>query len=227
MSRLYDAIRKKGFVIIVSPPKNCPELIATAFECGADACKVHLNVEHKASGVTFGSWEKEEAAIKKCLRPNDNPGPVGIMPGADVTPSRETMEAICEAGVDFFDIYDHHCPAWMLALPMCAMMAVGPDYCLNRVRALSRLGMDILEASIVPTEDYGKALTVQDLERYWLLNQATDRPVVVPSQKKLTPEDLPLIRETGVRGVMLGTISLGDTIESFKEELPAFIAKAQ
>ena len=146
------------------------------------------------------------------------------MPGAENYPSEEEMQEICEAGLDFFDMYDHHCPAWMLALPLCAMVAIGPDYDLHRVRALSRLGMDILEASIIAPKDYGKPLTVQDLERYCLLTQATDRPVIVPSQKSLQARDLPLIRETGVKGVMLGTISLGNTVESFKERLPQYIS---
>jgi len=224
MSRLFDSIRTRGFVVVVSPPRNEAAMVAAAFAAGADACKVHLNVTHRASGTRFGSYDEERASIEACIRANDDPGPVGVMPGADVTASRAEMERLFDAGIDFFDVYDHHCPAWMLALPMCAMVAVGPDHTSDQVRALARLGMDVLEASIVQPDDYGKPLTVRDLERYWLLCQATDHPVVVPSQKRLTPEDLPLLRETGVRGVILGTISLGDSAETIAERLPAFIS---
>jgi len=179
-----------------------------------------VNVHHKASGNRFGSWEEEKSIIREILEISS--GPVGIMPGAGPTATREELEEAARLGIDFFDIYDFDCPAWMLGLPLARMIAVGADYALDRVTALEEVGLDILEASIVPTENYGKSLSVQDLERYRLIAKATSRPVIVPSQKRIEPGDLPLLRKVGVAGVMLGTISLGDSEECFRERLPAY-----
>lgn len=222
MAALTKRIDEQGFVLMVSPPRNDPEMVRAAFENGADAVKVHLNVEHRASGTTFGSWADERAGIGEILEVAT--GPVGVMPGAEVVPTPAEMVEIVSAGITFMDVYQHHMPAWMLQIPLTRMIAVGHDHDLAHVRALGPLGMDVLEASIIHPDGYGQALTVADLAAYRALVEATDKPVVVPSQRALVPEDVPALRAAGVRGLLLGTLALGDEPEQMGARLAAFAA---
>lgn len=221
MSKLVSLFEEKEFVLLVSPPRNDPELAQAAFYAGADAIKVHVNVHHRASGNHFGTWAEEEPVIRTIVA--RAPGPVGIMPGAGPVATPAEMKAAAEAGIDFFDIYDAHMPAWMLAVPMARMVAVGHEWLREGVEALADLGMDVLEASVIHPDCYGQPLTVRDLEDYRVLVRSTPKPVIVPSQKALVPSDLVMLRRAGVRGVLLGTISIGDTAASFSERLPAFV----
>ncbi|HAR62182.1 MAG: hypothetical protein DKM50_03385 [Candidatus Margulisiibacteriota bacterium] len=222
MGRLTEVLKQKGFVIVVSLPRNDKDLAKAAFECGADAIKVHINVEHKASGTRFGSWSEEKETILDIIASVDCP--VGLMPGATITPTYYELQEASDCGVDFIDIYDYDMPLWMLSLQKIGkMIAVGSNYTLNDVRSLEEIGADFIEASIVPSTSYRQPLTVKDLEIYYTMTQSTSKPILVPSQKKLEPADVPLFKEIGIKGLILGTISLGDSPQSFRERLPLFI----
>jgi hypothetical protein len=213
-------VREKGFALMVSLPRNRVELAEVAFACGADCVKVHLNVEHRASGNRFGSWAEEKAAIVDILGVAS--GLVGVMPGAETVATMAELEEMAGLGIDFFDAYDQHTPAWMTEAPLAWMAAVGTDWTLERVDSLGRLGIDFLEASIVDPLHYGRPLSARDLADYDSICGICDKPVVVPSQKRILPEDVPHLRRVGVGVLMLGTISLGETAASFEEALPAF-----
>ena len=223
MTKISALFSQKDFLVIVSLPQNDFELALVAFSCAPDAIKVHLNVEHKASGTRFGGWAEEKNTIDQILRAATCP--VGLMPGAETMITASELEAAQSAGIDFIDIYDFHMPPWMLNFPITKMIAVGSGYCFRDVKLLETLGADMIEASIVPSADYRQPLTVKDLEAYRLIVESTALPVVVPSQKKIEPSDIALLKQVGVKGVILGTISLGDTPESFQQQLPQFVQK--
>ncbi|MDE2039914.1 MAG: hypothetical protein KGO96_09330 [Elusimicrobia bacterium] len=225
MKTFKQLLSRKSFVVVASLPANDPALAAAAFKAGADAVKLHLNVEHRASGRRFGAWRQEKSAILKILR--DRRGPVGLMPGAAVTASPEELKEALAAGVSFLDAYDYDWPAWMLSLPACLMIAAPHGFCLGRVAEYAALGMGCLEASIIAPEDYGKPLSARDLSQYRQLVRAARRPVLVPSQKALRPSDLALLRRAGARGVLLGAVCLGTGVASWKRGLPAFVAAAR
>ena len=221
MRTLDTIFENKPFVVIVSLPRNDVELACAAFDHGIDAIKVHTNVHHRASGTYFGTWTEERPIIEKILA--FSKGPVGILPGGETTMTPAEMNQAISCGIDFFDIYDFHMPSWMFDLPIGKMVAVGQGYTLDDVRALDHLGMDYLEASIIPGNAYRQTLVAKDLESYSLLSAATSKPVLVPSQKALRPEDLCMLSRIGIRGVVLGTIAIGDTPQEFLNRLPAFI----
>ncbi len=221
MRALDNILDNKPFIILVSLPRNDVGLACAAFDQGVHGIKVHTNVLHRASGNRFGSWDEERPVIEKIL--SFAKGPVGILPGGETTMTPREMEEAASIGIDFFDIYDFHMPCWMLDLPMGRMVAAGSQYSLRDIRALDHLGMDYLEASIVSGDCYRQPLVVKDLEAYSMVCAATNRPVLVPSQKALQPSDLPMLSRIGVRGVILGTIAIGDTMQDFSRRLPAFM----
>jgi len=225
MSKIKQLLDKKKFLVVVSLPKNDPALARAAFDAGAHAVKVHTNVTHKASGTFFGSWKEERAVISRIIK--NAKGPVGIMPGSAIVPSLDEMKEASDLGIDFLDIYDFDMPAWMLKLNMGKMVAAGHEFTIKRVQALEKLGMDFLEASVVPSELYRTTLKVKDLENYSLLASAVKKPVLVPTQKKIEPSEITLLKKTGVKGLVLGTIAIGATPESFAERIPLFLDAAK
>ena len=60
---------------------------------------------------------------------------------------------------------------------------------------------------------------------YWkyrrLVLQA-EIPVSVPSQRKLVPEDVRVLRDTGVKAIMLGAVVTGNTEEQLRRAVNGF-----
>lgn len=226
MNPFRELLATRPFAVLVSPPRHDPSYVTAAVEGGAHALKVHCNVEHRASGNRFGSWEEELPAIREMVAAAAG-RPVGLMPGAETTVTPDELDAAVALGLSFFDVYDRHCPSWMLDHPIASMVALGTDFTAERAAALQGLGVDALEASIVEPAAYGSPLLVRDLTDYALLAAATDIPVIVPSQKMLVPGDVARLRHVGVRGVMLGTIVLGADPALVAERLRPFVDAAE
>ncbi len=74
------------------------------------------------------------------------------------------------------------------------MMAAFHGYDLAEFAGMEALGMTLCEASILGHDDYGKALTAGDLAKYSALVKALEVPVIVPSQKKIEPNDMTALR---------------------------------
>ena len=222
MGKLLNLMKKKKFVVVVSLPKNDLDLATTSASCGCDAIKIHTQVVHKASNTHFGSWKEEKSIISKIIK--SVKCPVGMVPGAPETLNPDEIEDAAKAGIDFIDSYDFDMPAWMLkSKRVSKMVAVGEHFQISDIKALEEMGADMIEASIINSNFYGQKLTVRNLENYHRLVKATKLPVVVPSQKNLSPHDLDQLKSIGIRGVILGVIVLGKTQESFKKNLPDYI----
>jgi hypothetical protein len=169
-------------------------------------------VDHFASGTHFGSFAQEKARLEPIVaaarEANAN---VGIVPGAGgVFATRQDFKELAAMGVDYFDAYPYEAPAWVFEQDdLDIMMAAYHGGNLEELAVLQGLGMTLCEASILPHEEYGKALTALDLARYRDLTRRLQVPIIVPSQKKIEPTDLPALRSTGVRGLLIGAIVTG------------------
>jgi hypothetical protein len=200
--------------LLVSLPANDLDLAKAAVAGGAEALKVHLNIAHAAAGVHFGSLVEEAAAIQSIV---DLGPPVGVVPGdAQKMASPQDLARLAEMGVDFCDVYLAAMPAWLLAqAPLGIMAAVGAADMprLDRVRSLADVpGLQMIEASIIPHEGYGAALSVGDLSDYTTLvglMRPVARPVIVPTQRRVTLEDLEPLAATGIAGLLIGAIVTG------------------
>lgn len=220
--RLAELLRSRPMSLLVSLPANSPDLARAAVEAGADALKVHINVHHRASGTHFGSFEQEREALAT-IRQIAGDRPVGLVAGgsADV-PATEVAEAV-RAGFDTISAYAHHLPASWLAIPGAHFMAA-PDhsYTAGEISALAGLPVQLVEASVIHPDGYGQPLTVRDLMLYRSIASTLPQPVVVPSQRRLLPQDLAPLLETGVRAVMIGAVVAGRDSRSLYEATVAF-----
>ena len=149
---------------------------------------------------------------------------VGVVPGANgAFASPDDFRELAQIGVDYFDAYPFDCPAWALAQSdLDVMMAAFHGYDLSEFAGLEPLGMTLCEASILGHDDYGKALTARDVARYAALCNALHVPVIVPSQLKIEPGDVPALRKTGARGLLIGAIVTGREAESIEAATRSF-----
>ncbi|MEP0814273.1 MAG: hypothetical protein HRF49_06360 [bacterium] len=210
--------------MIASLPANDAALAKAAAGNGADMVKIHLNVTHRASGTLFGGWNEEKPRIQAVLDAVNIP--VGVMPGSEVVAGREDWNEMLDAGISFFDIYAHHMPAWMWRLPIKKMPAIAEipssPVLMNICRGAYNSAADWLEASIINPEDYGKPLNAEDLAKYRWICECVDTPVVIPTQKAISPLDLPALAEAGVAAIMVGKIVTGDTVASLGKAVAEF-----
>jgi hypothetical protein len=145
-----------------------------------------------------------------------------MMPGAETTATWKELGEAMAGGIDFVDIYDHHMPTWMISAPVTRMVAIGEHWKVDDIKVLGELQIDFLEASIQPPAEYGRPLTVRDLEIYRQIVLASPVPVFVPTQKKIEPEELSTLRAIGVGGIIVGAISLGKSTDSYRERVARF-----
>lgn len=222
MSRLLDKLNSSKLCLVASLPQNDYELARTAWEAGADAVKVHINVWHRASGNTFGSLEDNREVFEKILR--DCPVPVGIVAGEDAFVAEENVEEIIKMGFDFISLYGHHTPASLsVRKDIANFFAVNYEYPYDEINFISDSPfVDIMELSICRPETYGERLNGRDLARYRYIAKNSKAPCVVPTQHKVLPSDVKGLYMTGVKGVMVGAISYGKDKETISSTLKAF-----
>jgi len=238
MSRalFLEQLRTEGLMLLVSLPTNSAELARAALAGGADGLKVHINVHHHASGTQFGTLDEEAANLEAILTVAEG-CPVGIVPGAEQMASLQDMRRLAAMGIDFFDAYAHHIPAWMVRVPdldMAVMVAVGAEHEWADMQALGvelatepTAWVDAVEASVISPEGYGQPLTALDLARYRRLCQTAQVPVMIPTQRHISPEEVGLLADCGASALLIGAIVTGHephTIEAATREFRQAIA---
>ena len=220
MNEFLKLFESRKPVLIMSLPANDPALCRAAFEEGADVVKVHINVEHRASGTHFGRLAQEGPALRQMLA--EAKGPMGLVPGASLEAIRLDVEEASRLGFDFFSTYIHHMPVLETPVPQAWMAACDGSYDLAEIKNVQRIGAQVLEASVMPGAEYGQPLSMRDLLRYHMIAEQSDLPMVVPTQRLIRPQELPALAEAGMRGIMIGAVVTGRTEESIRRGVAAF-----
>jgi len=223
--RRLERFLRDNFALLVSLPRNDPELAEVALNAGADGLKVHINLHHHASGLDTGSLDEEAPRIEEIIALG---APVGIVPGGgDDVASREEMRRLNEMGIDFFDLYADDLRAWMLRMAdteMSVMVAFGADCwpwgLVEDVREDSR--PDMIEASIIQHEGYGGPLTASDVSSYAEIARRSGLPVIVPTQRAICPDEVGVLRDAGTAGVLIGAIVTGTELAEVAHVTSAF-----
>ena len=219
---LAQQLENKKLTLIVSLPENRTDLAKAAMRAGADAMKMHVNVSHRASGNDFADVQTYLEAFQ-AIR-DDFSGPLGVVPGGSFEDiKRSEIKKLIDLGFNFYSIYAHHKPSWLLGLKgIEKTFAISSEYQIERFGKVRHLGVSALEASIVPGEEYGTPLTFKDVLAYNQLAQNVDVPVLVPSQRKLVPDDISVLYQAGVKAIMLGAIVTGKSENSLDQAVSAF-----
>lgn len=225
MNQLLNTLQTNDFTLLVSLPRNDVRLAEAALRGGAQGLKVHLNVEHFASGTRFGTLEEERESLARIVEVAQAAGvSVGVVPGAGgAFTSEDEFAELAAMGIDFFDSYPFDAPPWTLSQRHLDVMlaAYAGDY-LDTMMFLEDSGMTMCEASIMPHEEYGRELSALDIARYRQLAQTLEAPVIVPSQKKVAPRDVAALQGAGVKALLIGAIVTGREPESIEIATRAF-----
>lgn len=221
MTSLYDTIMEKDLTLLASLPKNDYTLAEAAWENGADAIKVHINVSHRASGTMFRTFDEEKETLLQII--DKSPVPVGIVLGGDIDAILKDYYTVINHNFDFISLYTHHAPPSILMNDaLTTMLACDYSYDISESKYIKDLHANLLEASIISPDLYGTALNGRDLLQYRRLVDECGLPVIVPSQKKIQVSDMKSLAATGIKGVMLGAIVTGDKAESIGETMALF-----
>lgn len=209
-----EMLMKESMSLIVSLPKNDIKYAKAAWENGADAIKVHLNVGHYASGSVYANLEGEWENLKEILE--KSPVPVGVVLGEGTSIIRDDFEAISNAGFDFMSVYYDHAPTDILAEDkMVKTVAINATYQDVLLESFKHLGIEAIEMSVMAHEDYGKPLTVKDVAHYAHIIRKTQLPTILPTQKHVEIEDIQVLKNIGVKCLMIGAIVTGVEIEGY------------
>jgi hypothetical protein len=222
MSEFLHLLQSTKPALIVSLTSNSVEQARAAEAAGADAIKVHINVTHHATGVTFGTLAQERPALEAILGAVKIP--VGLVPGEDVRITRADYREIAAMGFTVVDAFAHVTPGNYECLPgMDLWVAADCQYSLDEVAALTRLPwVDAIEAAVIPTAEYGQLLSQRDLATYLLLAETLEKPFVVPSQRRLRVEDVPALLAVGAKNLMIGAVVTGKEVKGIEEATRAF-----
>jgi hypothetical protein len=225
MSAVGDPLGRRG-LLIVSLPRNDAALAKAAASAGADLLKVHINVHHRASGTRFGSLEDEEDRLDAILKVGV---PTGLVPGEEMMVTREEIPRLRRFA--FLDAYVHRLPLFLYDVGVPVIPAIPHNYPHDAMGSVTALPGDWLEAALVPPQGYGAEPVADDLVALARLGSLTRRRLIVPSQRRLRPEDLGrYFAITHVWAVMIGVIvtgraarSLGRATEAFRRALDGLL----
>ncbi len=101
-------------------------------------------------------------------------------------------------------------------------MACDYTYSIDEIKRFKKIGVDVLEASIVHPEGYGDILNARDILTYQMLCEESGLPVVIPTQRKIDSSELSMLHSVGVSGVMIGAIVTGHEVETIKKTVCDF-----
>lgn len=200
--------------LIVSLPKNDYNFAKAAWENGADAIKVHINANHFASGTVFKSINEEMVNLEKILK--DSPVPVGVVIGDNSEAIVEDFESVLKHNFAFMSVYYDHAPIEILNQEtLYKTVALNSNFKFSEISALEQIGIQALELSILDHSEYRKLLTVKDVAMYKDIINATNLPVIIPTQKKVRLSDINTLQSIGVKALMIGAVITGNELSSF------------
>jgi hypothetical protein len=212
---LREKLYNDKFTLIVSIPRNDKALALAAIEGGADAIKVHTNVFHRASGNFFPDFMDQIDTLRDIVSSVDIP--VGIVPGGgERCIQKGELAVLKELHFDFISMFAQDMPLYLYNSDFTIMCAVTDNFSLEELKAVNKSKVDIVEADVLP-DDKREKLYFSDLVKYERMLQTIHKPVVIPTQRAIEPDEVQTLFEMGAKGLMIGAIVTGSEPKSLRE----------
>lgn len=225
VSEIFSSAGEK-FLLIGDLHINSPEFAIASEESGADAVLLHLN-QDAHGGARFGGWEIEEQSIKDTFSVLKIPA--GISIGDNRLLLTTDWEAVVNVGFSFVNMFAHHLPTFIWddnRVPK--MISIGPGYLFEQVKSIAEQpGTLALTASMTPNQFVGLPLTLLDLTTLGLICKLSQKPVLLPTQRSIRPEDIPSIRQHGSKGLILSSVVYGESSNGCREQVSLFRKQIQ
>jgi hypothetical protein len=221
LGRIADILKRK-FTIISNLYTNSLQLASASEEGGADAIELNLNFEETGTGVRYGTIDLEEHAISEII--GSVKVPVGVRIGDAPMIRREEWEKIVSTGIDYVKMMAHHMPSFIYNDErVCKIISVGSGYVLEQVEILAHDGrVSGIEAAIISPQVFRLPLTLLDITTYALITRRASKPVIVPSQKYIEPNDLRILKKIGVEGLVINYTIIGTDPLGYAEILQEY-----
>lgn len=219
--RFIEKMKEDKLTLVVSCPRNEYDYARLAWENGADAVKIHLNVDHFASGTKFGTLAEEMDFVSKVLQ--NCPVPVGVVVGGDTTRINDDFLNVLEQDFDFLSLYVHDAtPLVMNQNKITKMLACNDTYTHDEIKRFESLGVEILEASVINASQYGTPLNMRDILKYRTIRELVDIPMLLPTQKKVKTSELKDIQDAGFNGIMIGAVTTTLELDTYAKVIKQF-----
>jgi hypothetical protein len=210
MGKLSSLLSKEPLTLIVRLPENSAEMAEAARSGGAHAVAMSIDPSQKD--------KKDVISIIKSLDI-----PVGITLENNI--GAQELAGLVKLGVDFVDLPLAGARENPVKGPgFDRILALGPDYNAIDLTRLSEGSCAGLDAAVILEEEWGRELTVGDLQQYITIAMSTMLPVIVPAQKAIRISEVPIIWDTGAKGIMIGGNVTGDDPVSLKAVTAEFRA---
>jgi hypothetical protein len=195
MSKLLKMLKEKPLTLIVHLPDNKVELAQAAEAAGAEALMIDQGFD--------------EDKILKAVKI-----PVGLNATEKLTGKNKydfvnfPAEALLEFG----------------KLKKIARIAeLNESYTLDKLMQVDEKEIDAVDAAIIPLHQFGKELVVGDLQNYIAITLSSAKlPVIIPTQRHIKPSEVAIIWDTGVKGLMLTRVVLGETAKSLEKAVKEY-----
>ena len=220
-SPVLDSIAKGEFVILGDMASNSADFAIDCEEAEASAVLLHLN-EDGAQGSRFGGLEIEQDSLKECLSVVKIPVGISIGDSRPLVP--EEWELCVGLGFSFVIMLAHHMPTFVWKDERLArIVSIGPGYILEQVKTISDFKeVSAVVASLTPSQGQGLPLNLFDVATLRLITSLSRKPVLYPTQRKIRPEDIPILDGEGCHGLLVSASIYGQTKDEFRENLIRF-----
>ncbi len=214
--------RDGGYSVIADLPKNSTALAVQAEEAGVDAVLLNIDGEEGARPSHYGSYDLHDTYINDVI--STVSVPCGILIGGARVLTEEYWERVMSSQFSFVEMYAHQMPLFVLAdRRVKKVAAISTGYILEQVKQISQMeGVEAIDCATVSSQGRGSPFNVLDYATVGLVVSLSSRPVLLRTQKRLTPVDISKVLVLGVKGLVIDPCVLSGTEEAYKEELLRF-----
>jgi hypothetical protein len=208
--------------VIADLPNNSTALAVQAEEAGVDAVLLNIDGDEGARPSQYGSYDLHDTYINDVI--STVSVPCGILIGGARVLTEEYWERVMSSQFSFVEMYAHQMPLFVLADGRVRKIAaISTGYILEQVKQISQMdGVEAIDSATVPSQGRGTPFNVLDYATVGLVTNLSSRPVLLRTQKRLTPADISKILRLGVKGFVVDPCVLSGTEEVYKEELLRF-----
>jgi hypothetical protein len=211
VSKLIELLKKQPMTLIVNLSESSVASAKSAEKSGADALTIRIDSSKEKSDIIN---------IVKSVKI-----PVGVMIEDDAFVMESQMKALMKLHFDYFGTSVMVIRDWMLGLDGFGKVArLNQNYDLDDLTSLSDRPIDAINAAIMTKDEIGKDLTVGDLQRYINICLSTKLPVIVPTQKLIRASEIPIIWDTGAKGILMDEKIIGNKLGTFSSAIKEFRA---
>ena len=223
--RIVDIFEDNSkFLLIGDVHVNSMKFAIACEEAGADAVVLHLNHDAPGGG-RFGGWEIEEQSIRESIGSIKIPAGISIGDNRLLLPS--DWEAIVSLQFSFVNMFAHHMPSFILAdNRISKVISIGPGYVFEQIKSISAsIETSALMAAVTPAQGVGLPLTLLDLTTLGLITSLSEKPVMMPTQRAIRPEDIALIQKQNCKGIVISSTVYGESPDGCREQIELFRKK--